>query len=131
MDTLYITVVHFYVGRWILFRLGDYIHLCCITTVPGANMDLKSPLSAQSSDWEKGQSIFEDGDSLPSIPASLYNSPENTVDDKTIADYEKGFRYGSNKDRLDEALENAVLKSEIYGDPSAINQYRYLFICRG
>lgn len=35
------------------------------------------------------------------------------------------FRYGTNKDKLDQALENAVLKSELYGDPSAVNQYRY------
>lgn len=47
------------------------------------------------------------------------------MDDKSIAEYEKGYRYGTNKDKLDEALENAVLKSELYGDPASINQYRY------
>ncbi|KAJ8979003.1 hypothetical protein NQ317_015719 [Molorchus minor] len=51
--------------------------------------------------------------------------PDAPYDDKTIAEYEKGFRYGTNKDKLDEALENAVLKSELFGEPSAINQYRY------
>lgn len=63
-------------------------------------------------------------------PSSLYNiengdSNGDGFDDKTVAEYEKGFHYGINKDRLDEAIENAVLKSEIYGDPAAINQYRY------
>nr|CAH7729658.1 unnamed protein product [Callosobruchus chinensis] len=102
----------------------------------GVNLDEKNVLDQQqspldSSDWtqQDGQSLFHEGvvggASLPSIPSSLYNSPENNLDDKTIAEYEKGFRYGTSKDALDEALQNAVLKSELYGEPSSINQYRY------
>ncbi|KRT79348.1 hypothetical protein AMK59_8112, partial [Oryctes borbonicus] len=69
--------------------------------------------------WDQDQSIFQNTD----IPSSLYDSDQ--IDDKSIAEYEKGYRYGTNKDKLDEALENAVLKSELYGDPVSINQYRY------
>lgn len=59
------------------------------------------------------------------MQSTLYNSGGSPFDEKTISEYEKGFHYGTNKDKLDEALENAVLKSELYGDPVAINQYRY------
>ncbi|KAI4456460.1 peptidyl-prolyl cis-trans isomerase-like 4 [Holotrichia oblita] len=69
--------------------------------------------------WDQDQSIFQNTD----IPSSLYDTDQ--MDDKSIAEYEKGYRYGTNKDKLDEALENAVLKSELYGDPASINQYRY------
>lgn len=64
-------------------------------------------------------------DNLPQLQSSLYNNDDGQFDDKSIAEYEKGFRYGTNKDKLDEALENAVLKSELYGEPTALNQYRY------
>nr|CAI5838812.1 unnamed protein product [Callosobruchus analis] len=91
----------------------------------GVNLDEKNVLDQQqspldSTDWtqQDGRSLFHEGAaggaSLPSIPSSLYNSPENNLDDKTIAEYEKGFRYGTSKDALDEALQNAVLKSELY-----------------
>ncbi|XP_008196925.2 prohormone-2 [Tribolium castaneum] len=91
----------------------------------GAN-NLKNPSPEQQSlsDWEQEQSLYQNPDSLADIQSSLYNA-ENPFDDKTIAEYEKGFHYGTNKEKLDEALENAVLKSELYGDPAPLNQYRY------
>lgn len=63
------------------------------------------------------------------IPSSLYNSVENMYNDKTVPEYEKGYRYGANKDSLDEALENEVLKnevlkSELYMEPELNHQYR-------
>ncbi|CAG9812738.1 unnamed protein product [Phaedon cochleariae] len=62
-------------------------------------------------DWEQEQADFINRNTLPNISSSLFKYPDNNFgDDKTIAEYEKGFRYGTNKDRLDEALENAVLK---------------------
>lgn len=72
---------------------------------------------------------YQDGpldDNMSQLPSSLYNDDETArLNDKSISEYEKGFRYGTNRDKLNEALENAVLKSELYGEPSAINQYRY------
>lgn len=62
---------------------------------------------------------------MSQLPSSLYNDDEARMNDKSMSEYEKGFRYATNKDKLNEALENAVLKSELYGEPSAINQYRY------
>ncbi|KAJ9581739.1 hypothetical protein L9F63_003916, partial [Diploptera punctata] len=44
---------------------------------------------------------------------------------KTLSQYEKGYQYGVGKAALDKHVENALLKSELYGDPSAVNQYRY------
>lgn len=46
-------------------------------------------------------------------------------DEKTLNEYQKGLRYGANKAALDEQMENAILKSEMYGEPAAVNQYRY------
>ncbi|KAF2899699.1 hypothetical protein ILUMI_06476, partial [Ignelater luminosus] len=64
-------------------------------------------------------------ESLANLAPSLYSSDDGQFDDKSLLDYEKAYRYGTNKEKLDEALENAVLKSELYGDPGALNQYRY------
>uniref|UniRef100_A0A1Y1JWA2 Uncharacterized protein n=1 Tax=Photinus pyralis TaxID=7054 RepID=A0A1Y1JWA2_PHOPY len=58
------------------------------------------------------------------LAPSLYSN-DGKIDDKSIVDYEKAYQYGTNKEKLDEALENAVLKSELYGSPGSANQYRY------
>lgn len=60
---------------------------------------------------------------LPSFGSSLYGGGFNQYDDKSLSNY----RYAADKNKLDEALENAILKSELYGDPSdlALGQYRY------
>ncbi|CAH0563924.1 unnamed protein product [Brassicogethes aeneus] len=88
----------------------------------GAN--LKTPNSDQQAlnEWSQAQAQALNED-LSNLQSSLYNNQQN-YDDKTIAEYEKGFQYGANKEKLDEALENAVLKSEYY-DPGSLNQYRY------
>lgn len=60
--------------------------------------------------------------------SDLYSNldvPTSQLDEKTLSDYEKGFQYGTNKDKLDEQMENAILKSELYGEPTSLNQYRY------
>lgn len=44
---------------------------------------------------------------------------------KTVSQYEKGYQYGVGKAALDKHVENALLKSELYGDPGAVNQYQY------
>lgn len=76
-------------------------------------------------EWEREQEVYQNpGNVAASIQSSLYNNGDS-YDDKTISEYEKGFHYGTNKEKLDEALENAVLKSELYGEPIAMNQYRY------
>ncbi|PSN51579.1 hypothetical protein C0J52_17889 [Blattella germanica] len=36
---------------------------------------------------------------------------------KTVSQYEKGYQYGVGKAALDKHVENALLKSELYGDP--------------
>lgn len=70
---------------------------------------------------------WESKESLLNLSPSLYSSDDNQFDDdKSLLDYEKGYRYGTNKEKLDKDLENAVLKSELYGDPAYYNQYRYL-----
>ncbi|CAG9767083.1 unnamed protein product [Ceutorhynchus assimilis] len=79
------------------------------------------------SDWTGGDQLFRNaGFNLDNVQSGLYN-PANLplMDDKSIAEYEKGYRYGTNKDKLDEALENAVLKGELYGDP--YNQYNRFY----
>ncbi|XP_068083800.1 uncharacterized protein [Anabrus simplex] len=53
--------------------------------------------------------------------SSVYRPPGG----KTVAQYEKGYRYGTGKAALGKHVENALLKSELYGEPSSMNQYRY------
>lgn len=74
-------------------------------------------------DWQQSlNNRFADSSTnFDNIQSPLFNDDN----DKSIADYEKGYQYGINKEKLDEALENAILKSELYGDQSAVNQYRY------
>lgn len=74
-----------------------------------------------------GNSALNSWDKESSFGSPLYSTGFNQYDDKSLLDYEKGYRYGTNKDKLDEALENAVLKSELYGDPSdlGVGPYRY------
>jgi len=91
---------------------------------PTANkrgVNLKSNQLPLLTEWDRKKIQDSITDNYPS---SLYGNDEDW-DDKTIGEYEKGFRYGTNKDKIDEALENAILKSEIYGEPAALNQYRY------
>ncbi|XP_066259839.1 uncharacterized protein [Euwallacea similis] len=59
---------------------------------------------------------------MDNVQSGLLNSPSLPMEDKTMAEYEKGYRYAINRDKLDEDLENAVLKGELYVDP--YNQYR-------
>ncbi|KAK9883377.1 hypothetical protein WA026_001549 [Henosepilachna vigintioctopunctata] len=84
-----------------------------------------SAIKRGAADWSpEEQNLYEPTDN--DFQSSLYTD-ENSQDGKTLNEYEKGFQYGTNKEKLDEALENAVLKSEIYGgSPSSINRYRYL-----
>jgi hypothetical protein len=39
---------------------------------------------------------------------------------KTVSQYEKGYQYGVGKAALDKHVENALLKSELYGDPGKL-----------
>lgn len=89
----------------------------------GANLEPKSLPDLQ---WEQEQADFINRNTLPNVSSSLFRYPDSSSfdEDKTLSEYEKGYRYGTSKDSLDEALENAVLKSELYGDPAALNQYR-------
>lgn len=73
--------------------------------------------------WEQDPNLFQNVD-VPGA-AAIYGSDGDQFDDKSYGDFEKGFRYNANKEKLDEALENAVLKSELYREPSSINQFRY------
>lgn len=77
-------------------------------------------------DWDQQQPVFEnERPKTEALAKELFGSDDNPFDDKTLAEYEKGFHYGTNKAKLDEQMENAILKSEMYGDPASINQYRY------
>ncbi|PNF25072.1 hypothetical protein B7P43_G02037 [Cryptotermes secundus] len=55
----------------------------------------------------------------------LVDQQEGQGNGKTVSQYEKGYQYGVGKAALDKHVENALLKSELYGDPGAVNQYRY------
>ncbi|XP_021922300.1 prohormone-2-like isoform X2 [Zootermopsis nevadensis] len=55
----------------------------------------------------------------------LANQQDYQSRGKTVSQYEKGYQYGVGKAAHDKHVENALLKSELYGDPGAMNQYRY------
>jgi hypothetical protein len=97
------------------------------TAIKRGTNSLKNPTPDQQSlnEWEQEQSLYQSPEGLANLQSGLYNNADAPFDDKSVAEYEKGFRYGTNKEKLDEALENAVLKSELYGDPAPLNQYRY------
>lgn len=44
---------------------------------------------------------------------------------KTVSQYEKGYQYGVGKAALDKHVENALLKSELYGDPGKLSSTTY------
>lgn len=83
----------------------------------GANVENDGSETENDSWNPDDQNIFQN---INSLQPSLYNSEDNPYADKVLSEY----AYDTNRDKLDEALENAVLKSELYGEP-AINQYRY------
>lgn len=47
---------------------------------------------------------------------------------KTVSQYEKGYQYGVGKAALDKHVENALLKSELYGDPGKLPSTVYTII---
>lgn len=76
--------------------------------------------------------FHNDPSMLPRLSNFLYKDYHNADDDlgatstKSLKDYEKAFQYGSSKDRLEQDVENAILKSEMYDIPSLpLNYYRY------
>lgn len=85
--------------------------------------------------WDQEQADFINKNYLPNSSSSLFRYPDGSLDedDTKLNEYGKGYQYAAgkgyqsaaNNDNLDEALENAVLKSEVYGDPGAFNQYRF------
>ncbi|XP_017774108.1 PREDICTED: prohormone-2-like [Nicrophorus vespilloides] len=87
-------------------------------------LNLKNGQLPLLTEWDQQRFRFP-SEEEPFAASPLYTSEDELGNDKTVAEYEKGFRYGVNKDKLDEALENAILKSELYGEPAAVNQYRY------
>lgn len=84
--------------------------------------NLKPDMAPALSEWDQDRAAAYDG--YQNLQSPLFAPIEGDFDDKALSDYEKNLRYAAGKDKLDEALENAVLKSELYGEP-AINQYRY------
>nr|CAD7440905.1 unnamed protein product [Timema bartmani] len=69
----------------------------------------------------------DDDDLLTTMAPSAYQEDEEEAlsAGKSVAQYEKGYKYGVGKEALDKHVENALLKSELYGEPSSVNQYRY------
>lgn len=58
--------------------------------IPGTN--LKNELDRQAlTDWDQERTFYQDA--LPNLQSTLYSAPDGDFDDKTIAEYEKGFRY--------------------------------------
>lgn len=87
-------------------------------------IDIASNLNPDSVDETDSESEWDELQPKAE-PQRMSAFDDNPFEDKTIQEYEKGFHYGTNKAKLDEQMENAILKSEIYGDPASINQYRY------
>lgn len=79
------------------------------------NTDNSEP-DSESSEWDKEKNYFNKDRLFGAV---------NPFEEKTLAEYQKGFHYGSNQAKLNEQMENAILKSEMYGEPSSLNQYRY------
>lgn len=72
--------------------------------------------------WEQdNDGLLQQQETLRRLNPELFGNE----DEKTLNEYEKGYTYGANKQKLDEQMENAILKSELYGDPASLNQYRY------
>lgn len=70
--------------------------------------------SSSDTDWvQSQQGIYQDVDN--DFQSTSYND-ESSQSAKSVDDYDKGFQYGGNREKFDEAIENAVLKSEFYGN---------------
>ncbi|XP_022916655.1 uncharacterized protein [Onthophagus taurus] len=61
----------------------------------------------------------------PNLGGLTYIGSNDYSDEKALTDYEKAYKHAENQVKLDEALRNAILKSEIYGEPTSMNPYRY------
>lgn len=122
MDKLFqnlFVIISFKYFNWICYKNKELF-------VIGKNVDEDVNATEQSfaENWEDDQNYYRNRNDLMNIPGTIYNSVENMYNDKTVPEYEKGYRYGANKDGLDEALENEVLKNELYMEPELNRQYR-------
>jgi hypothetical protein len=61
--------------------------------------------------------------------ADLVDQQEGQSNGKTVSEYEKGYQYGVGKAALDKHVENALLKSELYGDPGMLSAIGIIFYC--
>jgi hypothetical protein len=58
----------------------------------------------------------------------LVDEQEDQGHGKTVSQYEKGYQYGVGKAALDKHVENALLKSELYGDPGKLSVVGEIFL---
>jgi hypothetical protein len=58
----------------------------------------------------------------------LVDQQEGQSHGKTVSQYEKGYQYGVGKAALDKHVENALLKSELYGDPGTSSATGTIFL---
>lgn len=58
----------------------------------------------------------------------LVDQQEDQGHGKTVSQYEKGYQYGVGKAALDKHVENALLKSELYGDPGKLSAVDAIFL---
>ncbi|XP_044759112.1 uncharacterized protein LOC123316902 [Coccinella septempunctata] len=69
--------------------------------------------SSDDNDWSPSeQAIYQNVDN--DFQSTVYND-ESSQSANDMDDYDKGLQYG-NREKFDEAIENAVLKSEFYGN---------------
>lgn len=61
--------------------------------------------------------------------ADLIDQQEGQGHGKTVSQYEKGYQYGVGKAALDKHIENALLKSELYGDPGKSSATDNISLC--
>ncbi|XP_057663939.1 uncharacterized protein LOC130898569 [Diorhabda carinulata] len=90
----------------------------------GVSLESKLPSDLQ---WDQDRTdLLINKNYLPNV-TSLFRYPDGSPDEteKKIREFEKGYQYARNNDDLDEVLENAVLKSGVYGDSGGLNQYRF------
>lgn len=71
--------------------LSEQININWAAVVSGASLKSDNLDRQTLTDWDQERTFYQDA--LPNLQSTLYSAPDGDFDDKTIAEYEKGFRY--------------------------------------
>ncbi|XP_018333093.1 prohormone-2-like [Agrilus planipennis] len=83
---------------------------------------IKRGASQLFSDWQQDKNR---NNNYPDLPSDSGDYSSQFDEKPSLSDIDKSYQYNVEREKLDEALENAILKSEFYRDSSPPNQYRY------